>query len=127
MNDSVANDGGEVSPMILTIPTESLAEAGLESHAQSWFGAGANAPVTADQVVLIIGESQLAEAADALGQDPAELAAEIADQLPSLVDSVSSPELLGADGAVPELRVRLTPTARGMSIAAGCRACLGDV
>ncbi|MFG1795831.1 YidB family protein [Nocardia sp. NPDC049149] len=126
MDNSTVNDSGAVSPMILTIPAENLAEAALESHAQSWFGAGANAPVTADQVVLIIGESQLAQAADAFGQEPGELAAEIASQLPSLVDSVSSPEYLGPDGEVPELQVRLAPTARGMSIAAGCRACTND-
>ncbi|MFE3202384.1 YidB family protein [Embleya sp. NPDC059237] len=84
-----SEDGANVEPTILTISAESLAEAGLESQVRSWIGDGPNEAITADQIVAVVGEDQLAQAAEVLGREPGDLAADLAARLPELVEATA--------------------------------------
>ncbi|GCE01830.1 YidB family protein [Embleya hyalina] len=114
MSESVADENGaNVEPTTLTISAESLADAGLESQVRSWIGDGPNEPITADQVVAIIGEDQLAQTAATLGKTPGDLAAELAAELPELVDATApDDESAPAAGRIPGFRVRIAPSNR---------------
>ncbi|MFF2964011.1 YidB family protein [Streptomyces sp. NPDC057963] len=101
-------DGVNVEPTTLTISAESLADAGLESQVQSWIGEGPNESITADQIAAIVGEDQLAQAAESLGKTPDDLAADLAAKLPGLVDAAN------AQGQTLELQGQL----RGFAIIA---------
>ncbi|MFI1585094.1 YidB family protein [Embleya sp. NPDC020630] len=98
-----------VEPTILTISAESLVGAGLESQVRSWVGEGPNEPITADQIVALVGEDRLAEAADALGKTSGDLAADLAAGLPELVDAAASDDANVPNGAsqTPGLQVNL--------------------
>ncbi|MFB7214171.1 YidB family protein [Streptomyces sp. NPDC056255] len=56
----------------------------------SWIGSEANQPVTTAQVASAIGEEGLSGFAEALGQEPADLAEKLAAVLPTAVDEASS-------------------------------------
>ncbi|MFE3202336.1 YidB family protein [Embleya sp. NPDC059237] len=91
MSESVTGEGSpSVEPTILTISAESLVGAGLESQVRSWVGEGPNEPITADQIVALVGEDRLAEAADALGRTSGDLAADLAAELPELIAAASN-------------------------------------
>ncbi|MFF7249805.1 YidB family protein [Embleya sp. NPDC008237] len=104
-------DGVKVEPTILTISAERLAGAGLESQVRSWIGEGPNEPITAGQVVAVIGEDQLAQTAATLGKTPGDLAADLAAELPELVDAAApDPESAPTQGRNPGLQIRIAPT-----------------
>ncbi|MFF3158654.1 YidB family protein [Streptomyces sp. NPDC057910] len=104
-------DGANVQPASLTISAESLADAGLESQVRSWIGDGPNEAVTADQIVAVVGEVQLAQAAESLGREPANLAADLAARLPGLVDAAApdGQTASAAGGGFPGFQVRWAP------------------
>ncbi|MFA7766379.1 YidB family protein [Streptomyces sp. NRRL S-448] len=62
-------DGANVQSTSLTISAESLADASLESQVRSWIGDGPNEAITAGQIVAVVGEDQLAQAAESLESD----------------------------------------------------------
>ncbi|MFE3760439.1 YidB family protein [Streptomyces sp. NPDC059104] len=104
-------DGASVQPTSLTISAESLADAGLESQMRSWIGDGPNETITADQITAVVGEDQLAQAAESLRKTPADLAADLAARLPGLVDT-AAPDGQGASGTgggFTALQVRWAP------------------
>ncbi|MFD0344157.1 YidB family protein [Streptomyces sp. NPDC127117] len=87
MDESELSQVGEVpaaEPVALTLP-----------QVASWISQGANEAVTAAEITNALGEEGLGRVADALGKDPAEAAAYLADRLPRAADS-ATPE-----GSVP--------------------------
>ncbi|MFD9427493.1 YidB family protein [Streptomyces sp. NPDC060054] len=107
MGDSVTNDvGASGQPTTLTIPAESLVDAGLDSQIQSWISEGPNEPVTADQIAAAVGGDQLAQAAETLGKTPDDLAADLAAELPGLVDAAATDEA-NAQGKTPSVQINL--------------------
>ncbi|MFE3199155.1 YidB family protein [Embleya sp. NPDC059237] len=91
MSESGTGESGpSVEPTILTISAENLVDAGLEPQLRSWVGEGPNEPITADQIVVLVGEDRLAEAADALGRTSGDLAADLAAELPGLIAAGAS-------------------------------------
>lgn len=104
-------DGANVEPTSLTISAESLAGAGLESQVRSWIGDGPNEEITAGQIVAVVGEDRLARAAERLGSEPYDLAADLAARLPALVDMAASDGGSPSDvgGGFSGLQVRWAP------------------
>jgi len=66
-----------------------LQQAGLAEQAQSWLSNGPNLPVSTDQVVSALGESQIGQLATGLGLPPETLSNLISQYLPGLVDRLS--------------------------------------
>ncbi|WP_405704747.1 YidB family protein [Streptomyces xanthophaeus] len=83
MTDPV-NDG-VATPTTVPITVKGLADAGLEPQLRSWISSGPNELVTAEQITRAIGEDRLAQAAESLGREPGDLAAD----LPGLIDTAS--------------------------------------
>nr|WSW48682.1 YidB family protein [Streptomyces sp. NBC_01001] len=103
-------EGANAQPTSLTISAESLADAGLESQVRSWIGDGPNEAITANQIVAVVGEDQLAQAAESLGREPADLANDLAARLPGLVDAAAPDDQTAsaAGGGFPGFQVRWT-------------------
>jgi uncharacterized protein YidB (DUF937 family) len=71
-------------------------QAGLGDVLGSWIGKGQNRPVSADQLGQVFGQGQLSELGAKLGMGGGELASELSQILPNLVDQMTP------DGRVPE-------------------------
>jgi uncharacterized protein YidB (DUF937 family) len=56
----------------------------------SWLGDGANSPISADNILGLLGEGKVADFAGTLGTDPQSAAGGLADVLPQLMDKASS-------------------------------------
>lgn len=63
---------------------------GLGSIVQSWLGDGANAGISAADVLGLLGEGEVANFASRVGTDTGTAASGLADVLPQLVDQASS-------------------------------------
>lgn len=83
-------------------------EGGLAEEAASWVGKGENLPISADQIVSVLGNGQLAELAAKFGIDSNTLSAQIAEHLPGIVDKLTP------DGEVPADSGSLLKTVLGM-------------
>lgn len=70
--------------------------AGLHAAFQSWVAQGPNLPVTGAQLTQALGADWLAALGARSGQDPARLAAALAELLPRVVDQLTP------DGHLPE-------------------------
>lgn len=57
---------------------------------RSWLGDGSNAPITADTILKLLGNGQVADFAGKVGTDTASAAGGLADVLPQLMDKASS-------------------------------------
>lgn len=68
---------------------EQFTRGGLGELVQSWVGTGQNLPVSAQQIEQILGGGQLAQLAQQFGVEPAQLANQLAEQLPGAVDSLT--------------------------------------
>lgn len=66
-----------------------LQQAGLGTEVQSWLSNGPNLPVSTDQMVAALGESQLGRMAAGVGLAPELFAGLISQHLPGLVDKLS--------------------------------------
>ncbi len=62
----------------------------LGSIVNSWLGDGANSAISADNILGLLGESNVADFASAVGTDAGSAANGLADVLPELVDKSSS-------------------------------------
>ncbi|WP_214350458.1 YidB family protein [Streptomyces sp. CJ_13] len=93
------NDG-PVAPTTVPISVKDLLDAGLEPQLRSWISSGPNEPVTAEQLTQAIGEDRLTQAAESLGREPGDLAADLAADLPGLIDTASP------DGRIEVARTR---------------------
>lgn len=63
---------------------------GLANIVQSWLGDGANAGISAADVLGLLGEGEVANFASRVGTDTGTAASGLADVLPQLVDQASS-------------------------------------
>jgi len=66
-----------------------LQQGGLQKQVQSWLGPGANAPITADQLKAVLGNSQVQEIARHLGLPVDSALNMLAQHLPNVVDQAS--------------------------------------
>lgn len=84
-----------------------FSEGGLAELVQSWVGTGQNLPVSAAQIEQALGGGQLAELAQQFGLQPAQIAAQLAEQLPLAVDRLTPqgrlPEAVGMDELLGQL------------------------
>lgn len=68
---------------------EKFKAAGFSDEVASWFGKGSNLPISATQVVQVLGSSSIQTAANKLGINPDEISAKIAEYLPQVVDRMT--------------------------------------
>lgn len=66
------------------------AQGDLGSIVQSWLGDGANAGISADRVMSILGENKVAEFAQKVGTDTRSAAEGLSGVIPQLIDKASS-------------------------------------
>ncbi|WP_378741268.1 YidB family protein [Nocardia brasiliensis] len=102
-----------------------LADDSRLPQVQSWISTEANEPLTATEVVTILGEDKLADIADQTGTDSQIIADYVAVQLPVLIDQItpggqptSDPQILdqaysdfegNAPFTVPTARIGMAP------------------
>lgn len=94
LNNSGAIQGG--LPGLL----QQLQAGGLAEHVQSWISQGANLPVTADQISVALGGAagSLGQMAQQVGASHVDLAGQLAQALPGLVNHLTpNGQLPGAD------------------------------
>ncbi len=76
----------------------------LSTLLSSWLGDGANSPISADSIMGILGESQVANFAADVGTDTGTAAAGLAEMIPQMMDKASSGgSLLDAAGGLDGL------------------------
>jgi uncharacterized protein YidB (DUF937 family) len=68
---------------------KTLQENGLGNEVASWIGTGQNMPVTADQIVQVIGNDRLQSIAQKFGLSPQTLSSGLAEMLPHVIDHLS--------------------------------------
>jgi uncharacterized protein YidB (DUF937 family) len=73
-----------------------LEQQGLGGTARSWIGAGANQPITVDQIHQAFGSDLVKELAAKVGLSPDVLAAKLSQALPAAIDKLTPA------GAVPK-------------------------
>lgn len=66
-----------------------LEQQGLGGTARSWIGAGANQPITADQIHQAFGSDTVKELAAKVGLSPDVLAAKLSQILPAAIDKLT--------------------------------------
>lgn len=71
-------------------------QAGYGAQAQSWIGTGPNMPIDAGAVSQIFGQGPLAQIAQQLGLPHDQVAGQLAQELPNVVDRMTP------DGQIPE-------------------------
>ena len=70
---------------------------GLGGTINSWIGTGDNEPVTAEQITQTVGTDKIQEMAKEAGVEPAVLAGQLAEHLPTAIDKITP------DGKLPDL------------------------
>ena len=79
--------------------------AGLAAQVKSWIGTGSNLPISAQQVLEVLGQERVAQIAQQLGIDPQQAADQLAQHLPQVIDHLSpNGELPGNDVIAATLR-----------------------
>jgi uncharacterized protein YidB (DUF937 family) len=68
---------------------EKFKAAGFSDEVASWVGKGSNLPISATQVVQVLGSSTIQSAANKLGINADEISAKIAEYLPQVVDRMT--------------------------------------
>ena len=68
---------------------QSFTQAGLGQQMQSWVSTGQNLPITADQIMKVLGSGQLHSLAQQFGIDPQAAAGGLAGLLPQVVDHLT--------------------------------------
>ena len=66
-----------------------LEASGLGEQVSSWLGSGKNLPVDADSIAGALGGDNLRQMAKFLGVDSSQVAAQLADMLPGIIDKAS--------------------------------------
>ncbi len=75
-------------------------EAGLAEQANSWVSTGQNLPVSAEQIGQVFGNSALGDMAAQLGMPSEQVAGQLANLLPQVIDGLTpGGQLPGAGGA----------------------------
>ena len=70
---------------------------GFSEQAASWVGAGANLPISAEQISSVLGNGAIAEMATKFGITPEVLSSQIAQHLPSVIDKMTPNGEVGAN------------------------------
>ena len=85
----------------------SLSSGGLGDQVKSWVGTGVNQLVSSQQVANWLGNDKLQQVAQAVGLNPNEVAAHLAQQLPAFVDKLtphgSVPDQAGLESAAGQI------------------------
>ena len=68
---------------------EKFKASGFSDEVASWVGKGSNLPISATQVVQVLGSSSIQTAANKLGINPDDISAKIAEYLPQVVDRMT--------------------------------------
>lgn len=68
---------------------EKFKAAGFSNEVASWVGSGANLPISAEQIVQVLGSATIQSASNKLGIQPNEISAKIAEYLPQVVDRMT--------------------------------------
>lgn len=68
---------------------QAFQQGGLSHVLQSWIGTGENLPISADQLQSVLGSDAVAQLAQKLGLDPANVGQQLAQVLPGLVDQLT--------------------------------------
>ena len=77
---------------------------GLGGTINSWIGTGDNEPVTADQITKTLGTDKIQEMAKEAGVEPAVLAGQLAEHLPTAIDKITP------DGKLPDVAANVAAT-----------------
>lgn len=77
-------------------------QGGLGEVVASWTGNGQNLPVSAAQIVQVLGEGRINQLAAAVGMDPQQVGQQLAQHLPGLIDHLSP------NGQLPDANALLT-------------------
>jgi uncharacterized protein YidB (DUF937 family) len=75
---------------------ETLHEKGLGDLVQSWIGTGANLPISAQQLLHVLGPHRVQHLAEEAGEQPESAAHQLASLLPTIVDKLTP------NGEVPQ-------------------------
>lgn len=75
---------------------EQFSRAGMGDAARSWVGTGTNMPVSADQISRVFGNDLIGQLSSQLGMAPAEVAGQMSQLLPQVVDKLTP------NGQVPQ-------------------------
>ncbi|BBB28255.1 YidB family protein [Neptunomonas japonica] len=96
--------GGADGQIDLSDLISKVSNGGLASLAQSWLGDGANDGFSVEQVMSVLGQSQVSEFSSSLGLDEGAASNALSDMIPELIDQNSSAGgLLEAVGGVSGL------------------------
>ena len=96
--------GGADGQIDLSDIISKVSNGGLASLAQSWLGDGENDGFSVDQVMSILGQSEVSEFSSSLGLDESTASNALSDMIPELIDTNSSAGgLLEAVGGVSGL------------------------
>ena len=68
---------------------EKFKAAGLTNEVASWVGKSANLPISAEQIVQVLGSATIQTAANKLGINADEISTKIAEYLPQVVDRMT--------------------------------------
>lgn len=85
--------GGGLSGLV-----QSFEQSGLGQVIGSWIGTGGNLPISPDQVQQVFGSGKLGELAQSLGIQTDQVAAQLAQVLPHLIDSLTPNGQLPSEG-----------------------------
>ena len=88
---------------------QSFDRAGLGHVISSWIGAGQNLPISPDQLTQVLGQGKIAEIAGSLGLQPDQVAGQLSQLLPHLIDRVTP------NGQVPESGIGHTDIAGALA------------
>jgi len=64
-------------------------EAGLSEQAASWISKGDNLPISAEQVIEVLGRDSIVGIAEKLTMSPSDISAKIAEYLPQAIDKMT--------------------------------------
>ncbi len=78
------NDHGGLQGVV-----DQFSKQGLGGTINSWIGMGDNEPVTADQITQAVGADKMQEMAKEAGVEPAVLAGQLAEHLPTAIDKLT--------------------------------------
>ena len=76
---------------------EKFKAAGFADEVASWVGTGANLPISAAQIVQVLGNATIQAASSKLGIQADEISAKIAEYLPQVVDRMTPNGEVGRD------------------------------
>lgn len=95
--NTLLEQNGGVSGLV-----EKFQNGGLGEIVNSWVGTGSNLSITPEQIESVLGQSQLGDVAAKLGLDSSQLSQQLAEHLPTLIDSLTPGGELPADNLLAQ-------------------------